>query len=115
MSENVLILSFLKKESNINRTFNVPNFNAKTVWQRTDYKVGKSTIGSLPNITGYGFGRNAVITPIGACTSTPNDYAGFNRAGGFDTGFDASKSSSIYTDVNLVIPANNSVLFCIRY
>lgn len=92
----------------------MPNFNDKTVWQRTDYNVGISTIGSLPNITGNGFGRNQGAAN-GACTSTPNGYAGFNKGGGFDTGIDASKSSSIYKDVNLVIPANNSVLFCIRY
>ena len=117
MSENVLILSFLKKESNINRTFNVPNFNSKSVWQDPAIAVGTSTAGHLPNITGAA-GQNGYYGAIsgafyaeGAAGSSPN--TGGSTAQIY---FNASRSSSVYQDGQTqVVPASNMVLFCIRY
>ena len=119
LSENVLILYFLKKESNINRTFNLPNFNAKTVWQRTDHKVGIPTVGQLPNIMGgVNIDHANLINAFGCCTadSNVNQYYGAQPESHLQRLLiDASKSSSIYQNVNIVVPANNSVVFCIRY
>lgn len=45
----------------LNWTFNLPDFNAKTAWQRTDQQSGIISNGELPNITGqvwYWRGKN---------------------------------------------------------
>lgn len=98
-------------------TFNTPNFNDKTVWQSSTEPVGTITAGSLPNIRGYGFGREAISNFSGACTLGINThYAGFLKDGGYVSGFDASKSNPIYADGQTqVVPAHGTINFFIRY
>lgn len=101
-----------------NTTFNVPNFNDKTVWQASAGHVGTITVGSLPNIKGQGFGRDDFsANPSGACTTNVSTgHAGYREFRGYTSGFNASKSNKIYKDgENQVVPASGLIHFCIRY
>ena len=123
MSENVLILSFLKKESNINRTFNVPNFVDR-------YPVGFGSLGAvgtllnqgLPNIKGTFFGGLASYLNYGngaffrdATTTVSDNYGNGGQRGVNNFGFAASRSNGIYGASDRVQPFSSVVCFCIRY
>ncbi len=103
-----------------NTTFNVPNFNNKSVWQDTTNTVGTSIAGALPNITGL-VGRFNELG--GSNASGCFERIPYGSGGGYhaltasnDIDFNASRSSSIYQDGQTqVVPAANIVLFCIRY
>lgn len=97
----------------------MPNFNEKTVWQRTDHKVGTPIVGQLPNIQGgVNIDHSNLMNAFGCCTADSNVTQFYGSASEKHLQrllIDASKSSPIYQDVELVVPANNSVVFCIRY
>ena len=97
----------------------MPNFNAKTVWQRTDNKVGIKTVGQLPNISGgVNIDHANLLNAFGCCKADSNVkqyYGSVPENHAQRLLIDASKSSSIYQNVNLVVPANISIIFCIRY
>nr|DAP34784.1 MAG TPA: tail collar fiber protein [Caudoviricetes sp.] len=103
-----------------NTTFNVPNFNYKSVWQDQTNTVGTSIVGSLPNITGK-VGRFNELD--GSNASGCFGRIPYDAGGGYhaltkttDIDFNASRSSSVYQDGQTqVVPAANIVLFCIRY
>ena len=106
-----------------NTTFNVPNFNYKSVWQDPNITVGTPIAGMVPNIRGTITGRDS------GTGSAQNAYSGAfyplnnveyrisnGRLNSYTGGFDASRSSSVYQDGQTqVVPAANMVLFCIRY
>ena len=120
MSENVLILSFLKKESNIKRTFNVPNLIDRAPWYSGAVPVGKSGVGQLPNITGVFTGDRIALSfaTSGAfynTTSVTRGNPSGSDANSAAVGFDASRSSPIYSNTDRVIPAFATCLYCIRY
>lgn len=100
-------------------TFNIPNFNAKTVWQRTDHRVGITSTGELPNITGEVKIDHSIVFGTAGCftadSAVKQYYGSTPEIHPTRLLFDASKSSSIYQNVNLVVPANISIIFCIRY
>lgn len=100
-------------------TFNVPNFVNKTVWQRADNQVGITTAGELPNITGEVKIDHAIVYNATGCFTADSpivqNYGGTPETNPTRLLMNASKSSSFYKDVNLVVPANNSIIFCIRY
>ena len=117
MSENVLILSFLKKESNIKRTFNAPNFVDRIPQGRGSRgTVGTYIAESLPNVKGYGH----MLDGGSGCFTTGKVYQ-FVRGGDSaayqnrNITFNASLSSSTYQDNAPVQQAATAVVFCIRY
>lgn len=106
-----------------NTTFNLPNFNDKTVFQSTKLSVGTIIAGSLPNITGT-FGKTQTINndsfATGAFTLVSQEIQGDANNGltrTFSWTFDASRSSKTYGRYQNehVIPESNNVNFCIRY
>ena len=56
LSENVLILYFLKKESNINRTFNLPNLYLLSDIKVKEYTALGLTTYSAPNVPSSALG-----------------------------------------------------------
>ena len=105
-----------------NTTFNVPNFNNKSVWQSSILNTGYSDKGKIPNITGS--------FPSVPGLNLKNGYTGafsdngqinlFGAGGSFygiiQTVFDASKVSNLYsTGIEEIIPARCVIYFCIRY
>ena len=116
MSENVLILSFLKKESNINRTFNVPNFtNRIPQGSGSRGTVGTYLSESLPNISGqfdsYSAKATGAFKALNALMGNLNAQVPYLYA----KEFDASLSSEVYKDNAPVQPAATVVNFCIKY
>ena len=111
----------------------MPNFNAKTAWQRTDQQSGIISNGELPNITGQVWSwRGKYTTDFGSIAgrndgkslygiggnrtyALPDTESIGSNAGATSLNLDASKSSSIYKNVSLVVPANISILYCIKY
>ena len=99
----------------VKSTFNLPNFNYKSIWQDPN-ELGKSIHGFLPNITGsnlvqanntsgcfYGLQNANVITAAGT---------GIN----WGTAFDASRCSSVYQNGQTqVVPAAVCITFYIKY
>lgn len=121
MSENVLILSFLKKESNINRTFNLPNF-VNRIPQGTGSRgtVGEYLAESLPNIRGKfaNWAQNGrPVLQEGALYGDGTSGNGGQASGSQNTAMalDASRYSSIYKDNANVQQAATVVVFFIRY
>lgn len=121
MSENVLILSFLKKESNINRTFNLPNFVDRFL--RCATNVGTYINQGLPEISGafnFPTGWGGSMGASGAFTYASLGSAG-NFAGGGAQGvtaqftFSAKGSNSIYGASTDVMPSAATITAYIRY
>ena len=115
-------------------TFNLPNFNDRTVWQSSVQPVGHQEKGSLPNIYGkidadtngyYNFfgewAGNASNYFIGAFACIEQNRVGFadhteNTKSIRQITFDASRSSAAYgRSGDIVIPTANCISFCIRY
>lgn len=97
----------------------MPNFNGKTVWQRTDHKTAVSTAGQLPNISGgvnidHGNLKNA-FGAFTADSSVTQYYGAVPESHLQRLLFDASNSNAIYQNVNIVVPANVSICFYIKY
>lgn len=96
-------------------TFNIPNFNYKSVWQDPN-NLGVTTNGSVPNITGSNvFGltnANGSFRHIGS-----SGYYAYDHGGTFPiVNFDASRSSGIYTNGQTqVVPAAVVINFLIKY
>ena len=106
-------------------TFNVPNFVERAPWYSGSLSVGQIGNGVVPNVTGF-------IKYIGASMGSNSCSGAFSNAsfsngtqsgvgGGLgnshlvDTTFDASRSSPVYKNIDRVIPAYATCLFCIRY
>ena len=89
------------------------------MWQRTDHKVGITSAGELPNITGeVNIDHSILYDTVGCFTadsSVQQYYGSTPETHPTRLLMDASKSSSIYKNVSLVVPANISIIFCIRY
>ena len=104
------------------RTFNVPNFNDKSVWQSSTLNTGYSDKGKIPNITGSfpsAPGLNLQDGYTGAFSDNEKINV-FGSGGSFynikKTVFDASKVSNLYsTGIEAIIPARCVIYFCIRY
>ena len=97
------------------RTFNVPNFNDKSVWQSSSVSAGVKMLGAVPNITGnnvFGVKTNGAFKDGEAS----NYYAYFTGGTPNFASFDASRSSAAYGRAgDIVIPTSNNIKFCIRY
>ena len=105
-------------------TFNLPNFNYKSVWQDPNY-LGISFAGYLPNITGraytnenQGIFLNSAFSgsfygdTLGGTFNAGTSSSGFAK--GFN--FDASRSSSVYQNGQTqVVPAAVCIKFYIKY
>ena len=89
------------------------------MWQRTDHRVGITSAGELPNITGSVNIDHSIVSTTRGCftadTSVKQYYGSIPETHPTRLLMDASKSSSIYKNVSLVVPANISIIFCIRY
>lgn len=106
-------------------TFNLPNFNYKSVWQDPN-RTSQSTRGELPNITGVAQGHTSyagagAANGSGAILETRTAaaqtfWAGVDNASTYSLDFNASRSSTIYRDGQTqVVPAAVCILFCIKY
>ena len=105
-----------------NTTFNVPNLVAHVPWMAETQLAGGIGRGYLPNITGSfaPTGLNVIDNqPSGAfyhIDTNITDYKAETRQGyGVVFGFDASRSSPIYVNVDKVVPSYATCLYCIRY
>ena len=112
-------------------TFNVPNFNDRTVWQSGKLSAGVKMLGALPNITASWTAqgtsqdsRRPVLYNGTGAISTGTYAAGGGLActltniwdGQTSQNFNASRSSSAYgRSGDIVIPTSNNIKFCIRY
>lgn len=101
-------------------TFNLPNLVDRAPWYSGTVPVGRLGNGHLPNITGVFTGDRIALsfTTSGAFYNTTSVARG--NPGGSDrntaaVGFDASHSSQVYSNVDRVIPAFATCLYCIRY
>lgn len=104
------------------RTFNVPNFQGKTVFQTVNLNVGRSIPGNVPNIKGWFPSIPGIQTesPFGGVFKNIEILNTQGYGGSYynivKTSFDASLASSVYSNTkSIVIPASNIVNFCIRY
>ena len=105
-----------------NTTFNVPNFVEHIPWYSGNISVGKAGKGHLPNITG-GISQFISADPstasgafsIKKLSSTSQVIVGVNNQPKYTMNFDASRSSSVYTNTDRVVPAYKTCLYCIRY
>lgn len=105
-------------------TFNLPNFNYKSVWQDPNY-FGISFAGSLPNITARAYTNNNQGAFLNSAFS--GSFYGDTLGGTFNAGttasgfakgfnFDASRSSSVYQNGQTqVVPASVCIKFYIKY
>ena len=101
-----------------NTTFNLPNMLDYGPWYSTR-PVGQYSKGGVPNITGtigsinsHGFVANGVFGQEGnGYVTNPGGGTGDWR----NVSFNASRSSSVYTNYDRVVPANATCLFCIKY
>ncbi len=114
-----------------NTTFNLPNFDERTVWQSGRFSAGVEMPGALPNITASWTAQGAsrddrrpVLYDGTGAVNTGTYSAGGGLAcimtttwdGQTSQDFDASRSNSAYgRSESLVIPTSNSIKFCIRY
>ena len=114
-----------------NTTFNVPNFNDKSVWQSSSVSVGVIMPGALPNITaswtaqGTSKENRRPVLYKGTGAINTGTYAGGGGLACTLTNiwdgqtlqdFNASRSSSAYgRSGDIVIPTSNNIKFCIRY
>ena len=104
-------------------TFNVPNFIEHVPYYSGSVSVGTRGDGYVPNITGSinefltasnspfatgAFTITRLPTVTQNITSVPNQIR-------FLMNFNASNVSSVYADINQVVPAFAACLFCIRY
>lgn len=101
-------------------TFNLPNLADRDPWYSVALPVGQVGNGHVPNITGVFTGDRIALSfeTSGAFYNTTSVRRG--NPGGSDAstaavGFDASRSSQVYSDVDRVIPAYATCLYCIRY
>ena len=104
-----------------NTTFNVPNLIDRAPWYSGKVSVGNVGNGLVPNITGT-FGKTQTINndsfATGAFTLVNQGVQGDANSGAtsaFSWTFNASRSSSVYANVDRVIPAYATCLYCIRY
>ena len=103
-----------------NTTFNLPNLLDRAPWYSGSIPIGEIGNGSLPNITGVFTGDRIALSfkTSGAFYNTFSVVRG-NPAGSeandVAVGFDASRSSQVYSNVDRVIPAYATCLYCIRY
>lgn len=110
-----------------NTTFNLPNLIDRAPWYSGTVPVGKYGVGALPNIIGaIGLVGNTNGVAIrtgtsGAFTVTGNTGGAYGGGGGRgpseqgQLSFDASRSSAVYSNVDRIIPAHATCLYCIRY
>lgn len=114
-----------------NTTFNLPNLLDRAPWYSVSLSVGQIGNGLLPNIKGTVRGTNR--TDTGETTNGFKNFTGaFYNSGNLTDhvcytaegavyqtnglGFDASKSNAIYqSNIDRVIPAYATCLYCIRY
>ena len=108
MSENVLILSFLKKESNIKRTFNMPNFVGGFIPTSKQQNV---TISSTGQPLTY-IGTNNVKTTFH--NRVDGDAAFWGVVIGTNANSGAYKYLSGLT-ASSSISGTPNITFCIRY
>ena len=113
MSENVLILYFLKKESNIKRTFNVPNITFLSNKIKGNGMTLGLTNGTYEKGLSYSHYSNDWygLTPSGqqnnaVGTSVSTETQGLGTAYGITT--DPSKSG-------MIVEEEYRANFCIRY
>lgn len=108
-------------------TFNVPNLVDRVPLYSGSVPVGKYSNGNVPNISG-GIGLVGNTNGVAIKTGTSGAFTVASNVGGAYGGgggrgpaeqgtlsFNASRSSSIYTSIDRVIPACATCLFCIRY
>ena len=88
-------------------------------WYSGTVSVGKLGNGFVPNLTGDFYGlQYPKQNPSGVFGTTylPNLSKATNAdSGGAGVSFDASRSSPVYANVDRVIPAYATCLYCIRY
>lgn len=105
-------------------TFNLPNFNYKSVWQDPN-GTGTRINGFLPNITGRAYTNNNQGIFLNSAFSGSfygdtfgGTFSASVSSSGFAKGFnfDASRSSSVYqTGQTQVVPAAVCINFYIKY
>lgn len=98
----------------------MPNLDGRIPAYDSTLNTGNVSDGKLPNITGqfepwcYGDGgTTGVFGNTGSNTGSSWGTQNVNR--GTKINFDASRSSSVYSDTTKVIPANVNMYYCIRY
>ena len=106
-------------------TFNVPNYVERVPWHSGTLSVGKFGNGNVPNVSGFIKYIGAALGDNGCSGAFSNASfsngtqsgvgGGLNKSHLIDTTFDASRSSPAYSNVDRVIPAYATCLFCIRY
>ena len=106
-------------------TFNVPNYVDRAPWYSGSLSVGQIGNGVVPNVTGFVKYIGASLVGNGCSGAFSNAYfskgtqsgvgGGLDNSHLIDTTFDASRSSSVYSNVDRVIPAYATCLYCIRY
>lgn len=113
-------------------TFNLPNYNERTLWQSTSSIPGVSYAGRIPNITGFAdfwFYGTGSANPLGAFYNALEPQTGRYVNTTPSSGnvylqllsFDASRVSPSYGrghtsgDDDSVIPRSLSCKFCIKY
>lgn len=98
----------------------MPNASGKSLYQNDTLDIGQGTLGAVPNIRGSVEINTGTHTFNGAFYSTNVSYSRSVSSSTHTTdvalGFDASKSSSVYTDdITRVIPAAIHIVFAIKY
>lgn len=101
-----------------NTTFNLPNMLDYAPWY-SSRPVGQYSKGGLPNITGTFGSLNTSKTYSGAFADAGKAFLARYYYDTNDFGrivsFNASRSSSVYTNYDRIVPANATCLFCIKY
>ncbi len=104
-------------------TFNLPNFIDHAPWYSAALPVGQFGKGNVPNITGtieWLPPRNASSIPVGTGAFSMTNLGAVATGGTFaSTGtkvnFNASSSNAVYSNVDRVVPAYTTCLYCIKY
>lgn len=108
-----------------NTTFNLPNLLDRAPLYSGNLSVGQFGNGILPNITGYvkyigaSLGGNGCLGAFSNASFSNGTQSGvgggLSNSHLIDMTFDASRSSPVYSNIDRVIPAFATCLYCIRY